>query len=247
MILSKITSLLNVNNFFKATKRITESGEKTRFNNGGVIFKKDGKIIELKSELKKMSEEDFNKDHFLFIEFDPVSNQPIKIEIDTNKEERGLEKKAYKKRSLIDGRGLNSGLNSNILFELDSDAEGLHVFLEKDGEDFIIKISNGRVNNENLTDEKIVILRGQYEGQKILLVNEEMELELLDEYTSLIYSRNNEGEWEEPDEMSFKLPIAIIDFENLSFVKIRKSESIMSGFIDLVGINGKSGHSANGY
>jgi hypothetical protein len=246
MILSKINSLLNVNNFFKTTKRISESGEKSRFNHEGLVFKKDGSFVELKRELK-VSNEDFEKEPFLFIEFDPVSNQPIKIEVDTNKEERGLEKKAYKKRSLIDGRGLNSGLNSNILFELDSDAEGLHVFLEKDGEDFIIKISNGRVNNENLTDEKIVILRGQYEGQKILLVNEEMELELLDEYTSLIYSRNNEGEWEEPDEMPFKLPIAIIDFENLSFVKIRKSEFIESGQIDDLGINGKSGHSANGY
>lgn len=247
MILSKLNSLVNVNNFFKTTKRISESGEKFRFNNEGIIFKKDGNFIELKGELKKVSVEDFEKEAFLFIEFDPITNEPLKIEVDTNEGERNEEKKLYKKRILIDGKDVNSGLNSSILFESRDEVRGFHVFIKKNEDEFTIKLSNGTVNNKNLTEEKVVILKGEYEGQKILLVNELIELELLDHYTSLIYSRDGNGDWNEPEEEIFKLPIAIIDFDNLSVVNIRKDSSIQSGFVDALGINGKSGHSANGY
>lgn len=142
-------------------------------------------------------------------------------------------------------------INSDPIYFQEEGNEGFEVFVEYDeNEEMVLKTSDATVNRVSAIDEECFISRGT--GSKILCllksINKEGDDEsspifkFIDEYQKLDISRDADGTWDNPDQYSSLIPIAIVNFESGAVTKLASKDDFSARISEpLLGVNEKSG------
>ena len=146
-----------------------------------------------------------------------------------------------------------SPINTDIVFLLDSGFNsGLGFNVHLDSFSNSIKVSNGFLNETPITENgnRSYLIDVERGGQGILGISssasedsiENLVLEVKDEILPNTINRNEDGSWESLGSLDVFYPLALIDFDRGSVVKLNKSNELDFSISNSVyGINEKSG------